>query len=387
MNWIELEKDHIFQTYKRFPLEIESGKGVWVFDRQGKKYLDFLTGIAVNALGHCHPAITAAITEQCQKLSHTSNLYYTESMLLLAQKLVNLSKLERVFFCNSGAEANEAAIKLTRKYQAGKYEIITCHQSFHGRTLATITATGQPKYQKGFEPLMPGFSYVPYNDLATLEKAITEKTGAIMVEPIQGEGGVVIPDKNYLHQIRELCDDRRLLLILDEVQTGCGRTGKFFCFEHSQIKPDIVTLAKALGGGLPIGACLASEKVAAAFQFGDHAATFGGNSVSCAAGLAFIRTLESEKLLEKCRTIGDYFLNQLVRRLISHTLIRDIRGMGLMLGIELAEEVAGEIVNKCLEQGLLIGTAGPKVIRFLPPYILSEADVNLACDILVKCMK
>lgn len=387
MNWIELEKQIVFQTYKRFPLEIESGKGIWVYDRKGKKYLDFLTGIAVNALGHCHPSITMAIIEQCQKLSHTSNLYYTAPMLLLAEKLTKLSRLDRVFFCNSGAEANEAAIKLARKYQAGKYEIITCQQSFHGRTLATITATGQPKYQKGFEPLMPGFRYVAYNDVQALESAITENTGAIMVEPIQGEGGVVIPDKNYLQEVRKLCDHYGLLLILDEVQTGCGRTGKFFCFEHSEIEPDIVTLAKALGGSLPIGACLASEKVAAAFQFGDHAATFGGNPVSCAAGLAFIKTLEAEKLLDRCRTIGDYFLNQLVKRLISHVLVRDIRGLGLMLGIELAEEVAGEIVNKCLEKGLLIGTAGTKVLRFLPPFIISETDVDLACDILLKCMK
>jgi len=387
MTFVQQEQQLIFQTYKRFPLFIQRGEGVWVWDEQGKKYLDFLAGIAVNALGHCHPAIVQAAQRQLTQLGHTSNLYYTQSMLSLAQRLVSLSNLEKVFYANSGAEANEAAIKLARKYHPEKFEIICCHQSFHGRTLATITATGQPKYQKGFEPLVPGFKHVAYNNLNALETAISEQTASIFLEPIQGEGGVIIPDENYLKQVRELCDQREILLVLDEVQTGCGRTGKFFAYEHSRILPDIVTLAKALGGGLPIGVCLAKEKVAAAFQFGDHASTFGGHPVSCAAALAFLDTIESDNLLARCQDLGALILARLKEHLHDTPIVKEIRGKGLMIGIELHQEVAGEVVLKCQEKGLLIGTAGSNVVRMLPPLIISESHVEQACEVVLEALQ
>ncbi|MBN1351961.1 acetylornithine transaminase [candidate division KSB1 bacterium] len=387
MNTTEREQRYVFQTYKRFPLKIARGKGVFVEDEHGKQYLDFLTGIAVNALGHCHPAITDAACAQLRQLSHTSNLYYTEPMLNLAQKLVERSGMGKVFYANSGAEANEAAIKLARKFHPEKWEIICCQQSFHGRTLATITATGQPKYQKGFEPLVPGFHHVEFNNITALEAAISEQTAAIMIEPIQGEGGVIIPDKDYLKQVRQLCDRYNILMILDEIQTGCGRTGKFFCFEYSGILPDIVTLAKALGGGLPIGACLATDMVASAFNYGDHAATFGANPVCCAAGLAFIDVLEKENLLEKCRESGQYILQQFNAMLSDNPLVKEIRGLGLMIGIELNADIAPQIVMNCLKEGLLIGSAGEKVVRMLPPYIITKNHIDHACDILLRAFK
>ena len=387
MNYSQLEHEVIFQTYNRFPLFIERGQQVWVWDEKGRKYLDFLGGIAVNALGHCHPAINRAIMMQAEKLGHTSNLYYTRPMLELARQLVRLSGLDKVFYANSGAEANEAAIKLARKFQPGKYEIITCRQSFHGRTLATITATGQPKYQKGFEPLVPGFRYVDYNNIEALEAAITDQTAAIMLEPIQGEGGVIIPAADYLPAVRHLCDEKKILLILDEVQTGCGRTGKFFCYEHSQVQPDVVTLAKALGGGLPIGVCIARNKVAAALGTGDHASTFGGHPVSCAAALAFLKIIETEKLIRRVEHLGRKIIDRFRKRLATVSAVKEIRGKGLMIGIELKEDSAGKVVTQCLERGLLLATAGSRVVRMLPPYIISDNHAELAVNWIVAAIK
>ena len=281
---IALENKYVFQTYSRFPVCITKGKGIKVTDNDGKVYLDFLTGIAVNALGHCHPEIVNAVKEQIKKLSHTSNLYYTIPQIKLAKMLAELSGLQRSFFCNSGAEANEAAIKLARKYAkeksgTGKYEIITMKGSFHGRTIATLTATGQKKIQKGFEPLLEGFKYVKYNDLIELENAVNDKTCAIMLEPVQGEGGVIVPDEDYLKNVRALCDRKKILLILDEVQTGLGRTGKYFAYQHAGILPDICTLAKPLGGGLPLGVMMATEAVSTGFTFGNHGSTLDRKSV------------------------------------------------------------------------------------------------------------
>jgi len=386
MNYQRLESEVVFQTYKRFPLVLTKGKGARVWTETGKEYLDFLAGIAVNALGHGHPAVQQAILDQLQRIGHTSNLYFTTPMIELAQKLLNYFGPGKVFYANSGAEANEAAFKLGRKFQPGKWEIICCAQSFHGRTLAAISATGQPKYQKGFEPLLPGFTHVPYNDIAALEAAIKPATAAILVEPIQGEGGVVIPDADYLPQIRALCDRYGILMLLDEVQTGTGRTGKFFCFEHCGIQPDVVTLAKAIGGGLPLGVCVATDRVAAAFQPGDHASTFGGNPICCAAGLAVVQTIEQENLLEKCELLGDYLIDLLRKKLAGSPKVKEIRGKGLMIGIELVQDSAGEVVSKCLEQGLLVGTAGPNVVRMLPPYIISREEIDLACEIIAAAM-
>jgi predicted acetylornithine/succinylornithine family transaminase len=382
MNYQTREHEVIFQTYKRFPLVLTRGNGARVWTEDGKEYLDFLAGIAVNALGHSHPAINQAITHQLSQIGHTSNLYFTTPMIELAQKILQYFGPGKVFYANSGAEANEAAIKLARKFHPDKWEIITCWQSFHGRTLAAISATGQPKYQKGFEPLVPGFIHVPYNDVAALEAAITPTTAAILVEPIQGEGGVIIPDAGYLAQVRALCDRHGILMLLDEVQTGTGRTGKFFCFEHSGIQPDVVTLAKAIGGGLPLGICVATDRAAAAFLPGDHASTFGGNPISCAAGLAVVNTIEQENLLEKCTELGDYLVARLRQKLGESPKIKEIRGKGLMIGIELVDETASEIVSKCLEQGLLLASAGPSVVRMLPPYIISRAQIDRACEML-----
>lgn len=386
MNYQLLESQVIFQTYKRFPLVLTKGKGARVWADTGKEYLDFLAGIAVNALGHGHPAVRQAISDQLQRIGHTSNLYFTTPMIELAQKILNYFGPGKVFYANSGAEANEAAFKLARKFQPGKWEIICCAQSFHGRTLAAISATGQPKYQKGFEPLVPGFIHVPYNDITALEAAINPTTAAILVEPIQGEGGVVIPDAGYLPQVRALCDRHGILMLLDEVQTGTGRTGKFFCFEHSGIQPDVVTLAKAIGGGLPLGVCVATDRVAAAFQPGDHASTFGGNPICCAAGLAVVQTIEQENLLEKCALLGDYLIDLLRKKLAGSPKVKEIRGKGLMIGIELVQDSAGEVVSKSLEQGLLIGTAGPNVVRLLPPYIISRDEIGRACEIIADAI-
>ena len=386
-----LADENIMNTYKRFPIVLVKGSGVKVWDVNGKEYLDFVAGIAVCNLGHSHPQIIAAVKEQLENLTHVSNLYYTEPQAQLARLLVENSFADKVFFCNSGAEANEAAIKLARKYAhenmgPDKFELITMKDSFHGRTMATITATGQEKFQFGFTPLLEGFTYVPFNDLQALEARISNKTCGIMVEPIQGEGGVNIPDTQYLARMREICDRHGILLIVDEVQTGMGRTGELFAYEHSGIKPDIMTLAKALGNGFPIGAMLATNKIAKAFIPGNHASTFGGSPLAMAAANATVKTMLQEGILEHCRKMGDYFLLQLKKLQQKHKIIKEVRGMGLMLAAQLNIE-SGDIVNECLQKGLLINSAGSKTLRFVPPLIITTQDVDQAIKVLDEVME
>ena len=383
--WIDLSDRYIMSTYKRHPLVLTRGLGVHVWDSEGRCYLDLVGGIAVCALGHAHPKVVTAIQEQVENLSHVSNLYHIVPQILLARLLVENSPLDKAFFCNSGAEANEAAIKLARKYASehmqGRYELITMQDSFHGRTLATVTATAQKRFHAGFEPLPAGFRYVPYNDLPALEAAVTEKTCGVLVEPIQGESGVVIPDPGYLPGIRRICDEKGLLMIADEVQTGIGRTGTLFACEQTEVVPDMITLAKALGNGFPIGALLAKEKIAAAFVPGSHGSTFGGNPLACAAALATLETILDEGILDNCRKVGEYFLSRLGELKNKHSRIRQVRGQGLILAVELTVPGA-EFVEKCMEKGLLINCTNGNVLRFVPPLILTRQDVEKAIGIL-----
>lgn len=379
----ELKQDaarYLMQTYTRQPLAIARGRGMKVYDFEGREYLDFVGGIAVNILGHGHPDLVQAIQRQAAQLIHTSNLYYTEPQVRLAQVLVDHSFADKVFFCNSGAEANEAAIKLARRYSHGKYgagrfEIVTMKNSFHGRTMATLTATGQDKIQKGYEPLLPGFRYVAFNNLEELTQAVTDKTAAIMLEPIQGEGGVHVADREYLKQVRALCAKQDILLIFDEVQTGMGRTGTLFAYEQLGVQPDIMTLAKGLGGGMPIGACLATDSVAQAFSAGSHASTFGGNPLACAAGLAVCRVLLEGQVLDQARRMGEYFAKGLADCKERHQVVREVRGLGLLQGMELAME-GKVVVSECLARGILINGTGEHVLRFVPPLIVSQPDID-----------
>jgi predicted acetylornithine/succinylornithine family transaminase len=383
--WMQRFDRSVMGTYKRYPMILSRGEGCRVWDLEGKEYLDCVAGIAVCSLGHSHPKVVEAIRKQAGILTHVSNLYYTEAQGLLAERLVQASFAGKVFFCNSGAEANEAAIKLARKYGnevlGGKNEIITMEGSFHGRTLATITATGQAKFQAGFEPLPAGFRYVPYNDLSALEAAVDGKTCAVLVEPVQAEGGVRVPDPGYLKGVREICDRKGILLILDEVQTGMGRTGTLLAHEAEGITPDIATLAKALGNGFPVGAMLATDRAAAAFAPGNHASTFGGNLLAMAAGLAVVSVLLDEGLLVRAAEAGRYFIEKLRALKEKHASIRDVRGKGLLLGVEMDREVAG-ILTRCSEKGLLVATAGTHVVRFVPPLVITAAEIDRAVEIL-----
>jgi predicted acetylornithine/succinylornithine family transaminase len=379
---------YLMQTYNRYPIVIRKGRGIKVWDRSNREYYDFLGGIAVNCLGHCHPRLVIALQKQAQRLLHISNLYHIEPQIKLAKRLVELSCADRVFFCNSGTEAVEGAIKLARKYarehvSPERFEIITAYSSFHGRTLAALSATGQEKLQKGFEPLVPGFRHVTFNDIESLKQAISKNTCAVMLEPIQGEGGIRMPSEDYFGEVRQLCDDNGLLLILDEVQTGIGRTGKVFAYEHFGIEPDVFTLAKGLGGGVPIGALLAKEHVAAAFGPGSHASTFGGNPLACTAALATLETLlEDGFILENCRRVGKYFKQRLEKLQVDFpSLIVDVRGIGLMLGVELTK-TGGHIVDECMNRGILINCTGGNVLRFTPPLIVKEQDVDHLIDVL-----
>jgi acetylornithine/N-succinyldiaminopimelate aminotransferase len=377
---------YLMQTYARQPISIVRGRGAKVYDMEGREYIDFVGGIAVNILGHGHPDLVQAIQRQAAQLIHVSNLYYTEPQVRLAQMLVDHSCADRVFFCNSGAEANEAAIKLARRYGhekhgADRFEIITMKNSFHGRTMATLTATGQEKVQKGFEPLVPGFVYAPFNDFAAIESLVTDKTTAIMLEPIQGEGGVHVADQAYLKSLRELCTQKDILLIFDEVQTGMGRTGTLFAYEQLGVEPDIMTLAKGLGGGMPIGACLAKEAVAAVFTAGTHASTFGGNPLACAAGLAVCRILIEGRVLEQARRMGDYLAKGLADFKDRHRAVRDVRGLGLLQGLEV-EIDAKAVVADCLTRGVLVNATSERVLRFVPPLIISQAEIDRVLETL-----
>jgi acetylornithine/N-succinyldiaminopimelate aminotransferase len=374
------------KTYKRFPIVITKGKGCSLWDAEGKKYIDFVSGIAVCNLGHAHPRISEALSKQADILLHVSNLYYTEPQIELASLLTENSFADRVFFCNSGAEANEAAIKLARKYfkdkgESERYRIITMEKSFHGRTMATLSATGQEKIRKGFEPILEGFDYIPFNDIDAMRKSINSSTCAVLLEPIQGEGGVRCPDPDYLKAVRRLCDEKRVLLIFDEIQTGMGRTGKFFAYEHFGIEPDIMTLAKALANGLPIGAMLASEEVAQAFGPGAHASTFGGTPIITAASIQVVKVLLEEKLFHHCAKIGAYFKERLQDFKAKHESIVDVRGMGLLLGMKLKVE-GDTIVNSCMEKGFLINCIQGNILRFIPPLIIEKEEI----DALVVCL-
>jgi acetylornithine aminotransferase/acetylornithine/N-succinyldiaminopimelate aminotransferase len=381
---------YLANTYARFPVVLVRGRGDRLWDSDGKEYLDFAAGIAVDVLGHCHPKVVEAIKAQAEALLHVSNLYHIEPQIRLAQALCEHSFADKVFFCNSGAEANEAAIKLARRYAKlrwgpDRYEIVCMRDSFHGRTMATLTATGQEKHQRGFEPLLPGFKHIPFNDLRAAEQAIDSRTCAVLVEPIQGEGGVRLPDDDYLPALRQLCSDRDVLLMLDEVQTGMGRTGRLFAYEHWGIEPDIMTLAKALGGGLPIGAMLAKEEVASAFVPGSHASTFGGSPFITAAALAALTAIVEERLPQRAAKIGAYFLGRLRELVQRYPYAKEARGKGLILALELAVP-AKPIVDRCLQLGLLILTAGDQVLRFVPPLIIGEAEVDEALSILDQAL-
>ncbi len=375
-----LSEKYIAHTYNRFPILPVRGKGTRIWDIEGKEYLDFFAGLAVCNLGHCHPKVVKAIQTQAERLIHVSNLYYIEPQIQLASMLCQHSFADKVFFCNSGAEANEGALKLARKYARAKtgedrYEMITMEGSFHGRTLATLTATGQAKYHKGYAPLMPGFKYVPFNDLHAVRGAINSKTCAVLLEPIQGEGGVNLPSEGYLKGLREICDEKGILLILDEVQVGMGRTGRLFAYEHEEIQPDMLTLAKSLAGGVPIGALLIKEEIARSFEPGDHASTFGGNFLATAAGLAALTAILEEGMLENCRRVGAHFLSKLREVQKKFSFVQDVRGRGLILGLELKMDGA-EIVKEMMKRGFLINCTMNRVLRFLPPLIVTEEEVD-----------
>ncbi|MEH2349384.1 MAG: aspartate aminotransferase family protein [Nostoc sp.] len=390
----------VMSTYGRFPLALERGAGCRVWDTQGREYLDFVAGIATCTLGHAHPVMVEAVTRQIQKLHHVSNLYYIPEQGELAKWLVEHSCADRVFFCNSGAEANEAAIKLARKYahtvlDIEKPIILTANASFHGRTLATVTATGQPKYQKYFDPLVPGFHYVNYNDINAVEIAISEldegdyRVAAILIEPLQGEGGVRPGDVAYFKKLRQICDQTGILLIFDEVQVGMGRSGKLWAYEHLGVEPDIFTSAKGLGGGIPIGAMM-SKKFCDIFQPGEHASTFGGNPFVCGVALSVCQTLERENILQNVEERGEQLrtgLRAIAAKYPQH--IGEVRGWGLINGLELRADIqltAADIVNAAIKEGVLLVPAGPKVVRFVPPLIVTEAEVNIALEAVEKAM-
>jgi predicted acetylornithine/succinylornithine family transaminase len=376
-----LSSNYLMNTYGERTISIVRGEGTKVWDSAGKEYLDLIAGIAVSTLGHCHPEVVDAIREQAGILIHASNLYNVGPQAELGKKLIENSFADKVFFCNSGAEANEAAIKLSRKFGSGKYEIIVMEGSFHGRTIATITATGQEKIKKGFAPFLPGFKHVPFNDLDAVEKAIGNETIAVMVEPVQGESGIRAAEAEFIAGLRRLCDERKMLLILDEIQCGLGRTGKLFAYEHYGIEPDIMTLAKPIGGGLPLGAALATGRVSEVFTPGSHASTFGGNPVACSAGIATLEVILKENLVERAETTGKYLFEKLCRLKEKHKLVSDVRGKGLMAGIEL-NIPCQEIVKECAMRGVLLNCTAETVIRFLPPLIVTEEEIDAGLRVL-----
>ncbi len=375
----------IAATYKRLPVVLTRGEGCTLWDESGRAYLDFVAGIAVCNLGHAHPAVTRAVADQAARLVHVSNLFYTEPQAEVAALLVANSFADRVFFCNSGAEANEAAIKLARKYfhdkgDAERFRIIAMDKSFHGRTMATLSATGQEKIRKGFDPVLGGFDFVPFDDIAALRNKLDRRTAAVLIEPIQGEGGVRCPGAGYLAAVRALCDETGTLLIFDEIQTGMGRTGKLFAYQHFGNEPDIMTLAKALANGLPMGAMLAREEVAAAFGPGAHASTFGGTPLVAAASRAVLQQMLEEDIPGTCRRTGAYFFEQLLQLKARHPVIEEVRGLGLLLGLKLAA-AAEPVVMACLEKGFLVNGIQGDILRFVPPLIVTRQDIArlIAC--------
>ena len=387
-DYIEESERYLMGTYRRYPVVLRKGRGVKVWDRDDNEYLDFVGGIAANVLGHCHPKVVMAIQKQAQRLLHVSNYYHIGPQMELARLLVENSFANKAFFCNTGTEANEAAIKLARKWSIqmkgpGRFEIITALKSFHGRTLGALAATGQEELKKDFGPMPEGFKHVPFDDINALKGAVSDKTSAIMLEPILGESGVVEPSPGYLKQVRALCDELGLLMILDEVQTGMGRTGKLFAYEHEGIAPDIMTLAKGLGGGVPIGAVLATSEAASAFKPGDHGSTFGGNPLACAASIATLKSvLDSGILLDQCNRMGTYLRDKLNDLKLKHPdMIKEIRGMGLLVAMELNEECA-DVVRACMARGVLLNCTAGSVIRFMPPLIVEEKDIDKVVETL-----
>lgn len=379
---IDMFGKYVIGNYGRLPRVITKGEGNWLFDADGNKILDMFPGWAVSGIGHCHPKIVAAIQEQAAKLLHIDNTFYTEEQGTLAMMLSERGFGGKCFFCNSGAEANEAAMKLARIHTAKeKYKYITAENSFHGRSFATVTATAQPKYHNGFLPLLPGFRYVPFNDIAALEEIFDDEVAAIMIEPIQGEGGINVATEEYMRRVRELCDENGAVMILDEVQTGMGRTGKWFGFQHYDVEPDIVTMAKALGGGVAIGGIMAKPEIAASLVPGTHASTFGGNSLACAAGIANIKAIEEDGLLENAQKMGEYARNKIEALKEDFQIIDHIRGKGLMIGIQLKVKGA-EIVSRCLAKNLRINCTHDTVIRFMPSMTVSAEELDQAIDIL-----
>ncbi|RLC02447.1 MAG: acetylornithine transaminase [Deltaproteobacteria bacterium] len=376
----------MMHTYNRFPVVLVKGKGCIVWDMEGRSYRDFIAGIAVCNLGHAHPVVSEALRKQAESLWHVSNLYYTVPQTELADWLTGHSFADRVFFCNSGAEANEAAIKLCRKYfydrgEKERYRIISMTHSFHGRTMAALSATGQDKIKKGFDPILDGFDFVPFDDMDALKQKVGSSTAAVMLEPVQGEGGVRCPSPAYLQAVRKLCDDTGTLLVFDEIQTGMGRTGKLFAYEHFGIVPDVMSLAKALGNGLPIGAILATEQVASAFSPGAHATTFGGTPIVTAAALAVVKTMEAENIVAHGAHVGSYFKKKLQSLQEKHPVIEDVRGFGLLIGMQLKIKGDG-VVTACLEKGFLVNCIQESVLRFAPPLIIQKTDI----DALVDCL-
>ncbi|MDH4025984.1 MAG: acetylornithine transaminase [Desulfuromonadales bacterium] len=384
--WINRADKHVMKTYGRYPIVAERGEGCRLWDVDGKAYLDFLAGVAVNNLGHCHPKVVAALREQAGRLLHCSNFYHIPQQVELAEWLCEHSFAERVFFCNSGAEANEAAMKLARKHSNDKhgedrFEVITALASFHGRTIGAISATGQEKVKAGFTPMLEGFKHVPFGDVEAMRQAITPQSCAIMLEPLQGEGGVNVAPSGYLKAVRELCDEFDLLLIFDEVQVGCGRTGTLWAYEQDEVIPDVMTLAKALAGGPPIGALLTTEGLAASLGPGTHGSTFGGNPLVCAAALAAMQTINEKTLLDNCRAMGAYLTEKLEQLKGKYSFIKEIRGLGLIIGVELAIQ-GGPLVIKAMEHGLLMNCTVGNVLRFVPPLIVNRAEIDEAMTIL-----
>jgi acetylornithine/N-succinyldiaminopimelate aminotransferase len=379
---------YVIPNYRRYPVCLVRGEGSWVWDAEGHRYLDFFPGWGCNLLGHCPPRIVEAVREQVGQLIHVPNTWYIESQGAFARALSERSFRGQAFFCNSGAEANEAAIKLARAYgsASGRYKIVTAEGGFHGRTYAALSATAQPKYHAGFEPMVPGFHYVPYNDLDAVARAFDAETAAVMVEPIQGEGGINIPSPDYLPGLRKLCDEKGVLLILDEVQTGMGRTGEWFAYQHTSIAPDILTCAKALAGGVAAGVMLATTDVAMSFKPGMHASTFGGNPLACRAGLAMVESIEEDGLLERGRAIGERFRGHFESiRAARPDLVRGIRVMGTMIGLDLSVDATG-VVAACLERRLLINATHGHVVRLLPALTIADAQIDEGCAVLADVL-
>jgi predicted acetylornithine/succinylornithine family transaminase len=384
---IELFNKYVIANYGRLPRVIVKGEGCYMYDVDGNKILDMFPGWAVSAIGHCHPRVVDALRKQAGELLHIDNTFYSEQQGELAKLLSERAFGGKCFFCNSGAEANEAALKLARLHTSQeKYKFITAEGSFHGRTFATVTATAQPKYHEGFLPLLPGFVYVPFNDISALESAFSDEVAAVLVEPIQGEGGINVATTEYLQAIRRLCDEKGAVMILDEVQTGMGRTGKWFGYQHFDVEPDIITMAKALGGGVAIGAMMAKEEIAASLVPGKHASTFGGSCLACAAGVSVIKAIEEDSLLENAAQLGQYIKDKLEQLKQKHSIINSVRGIGLMIGVQL-NGPGKDIVDKCLEMGVRINCTNNTVLRLMPPMIATKNHIDQAIEILDTVLK